>query len=345
MLVQSLTQEQIAFLKENIHDISYRELATRFNAHFGLDENRVQDISNICHSLGLYNGKNPRNLNLTQEHLDFLKENIHGVSYRELATRFNAHFGLDKKAQDINYICRSYGLRNGKIIHFLTKEQITFLKDNIRSVSYRELTTRFNARFGLDKKSHEIKYLCRYYKLYNKKNFCHGFQYTNEMITFLKQNVKNGTYEELSTNFNAHFGVSRTAKQIAHACCTRGIHIGLQRSRFGPPKQSGTERDNKDGYIVVKTESGWIPKQRYLYEQHYGSISKNDVIMFADSDKRNFSLDNLVKVSKGEIGLLNKYKLITKNTELTKCGINLVKLQRKIYKLKDKAKLRPEEQN
>lgn len=85
------------------------------------------------------------------------------------------------------------------------------------------------------------------------------------------------------------------------------------------------ERITKDGYIEIKIQDGklnknWILKHRYIYEQHYGKIPDGYNVMFADKNKQNFDVDNLILVSKSEDLIMNSRKLFFEDKELTKIG-------------------------
>jgi hypothetical protein len=56
----------------------------------------------------------------------------------------------------------------------------------------------------------------------------------------------------------------------------------------------GTERVRQNGYIEVKTEDGWVQKQRMLAEEMLGRPLKDERVTFKDGDKTNFDFDNLV---------------------------------------------------
>ena len=69
-----------------------------------------------------------------------------------------------------------------------------------------------------------------------------------------------------------------------------------------------TERVTKDGYIEVKIASPnvWKLKQRLVYEKHYKTqLQKGEVVIFIDKNTRNFSPNNLKKISKAENMLRN----------------------------------------
>lgn len=98
-------------------------------------------------------------------------------------------------------------------------------------------------------------------------------------------------------------------------------------------KPIGSERISVDGYIEVKvSEKGrWALKHRIVYEQAHGKIPKGYVVVFADGNKLNLELDNLILVSRNELCRMNQNKLFTNDKELTKSGLVLVKLMNKMY--------------
>ena len=103
-------------------------------------------------------------------------------------------------------------------------------------------------------------------------------------------------------------------------------------------KEVEAERVDRDGYILIKVEepNKWKFKHRVIWEQVNGPIPKGYSLIFADKDKTNLSIDNLVLVSRKELLMLNKEKLIKDNAELTKTGVNLSKL---LIKIRDMDKI------
>lgn len=106
------------------------------------------------------------------------------------------------------------------------------------------------------------------------------------------------------------------------------FHPGERHPHYRP---IGSERIDRDDYIFVKvSDKKWIPKHRYLWEQENGPVPKNHVVIFANGNKRDFNPDNLVLVSRAQLAVMNKNKLIFENTELTKTGVIISDLIMKI---------------
>jgi hypothetical protein len=105
------------------------------------------------------------------------------------------------------------------------------------------------------------------------------------------------------------------------------------------PKQHravGSERINAAGYIEVKVAEPrtWRKKHRIIYEEAYGKVLKGKRIIFADGNKLNLELDNLLLVTDNELLRMNNNNLIKENGDLTKSGLALTKLMNKMYEKK-----------
>lgn len=126
----------------------------------------------------------------------------------------------------------------------------------------------------------------------------------------------------------------------------KGIKTGLKPTKgfkkgFTPwhTKELYSERLDKDGYIVIKIANHkWKRKHRWIYEQEYGEIPKDSVIIFADGDKYNLKLDNLICVTRNELKILNQCRLISSIPELTKTGLSIAKIKAKLYELRKESK-------
>lgn len=106
-------------------------------------------------------------------------------------------------------------------------------------------------------------------------------------------------------------------------------------------KPVGSTRIDRDGYKLIKIAepNKWIVYSRYVYEKAHGEkLKKNEAIIFADGNKLNFDIDNLVKVSRANLLYLNNKKLIFDDPELTKTGVNVSKVAEKIIKLERRTK-------
>ena len=102
-------------------------------------------------------------------------------------------------------------------------------------------------------------------------------------------------------------------------------------------REVGSERINIYGYweIKVAEPNKWKLKHRAIYEQKYGEIPKGAKIIFADGNKNNLDINNLVMVSDAEELHLNKDGLRFNDSELTKTALNITKIKLKIGGVKN----------
>ncbi|WP_264647951.1 HNH endonuclease signature motif containing protein [Bacillus thuringiensis] len=184
--------------------------------------------------------------------------------------------------------------------------------------------------------------------------------YTAEQKFFLAENIKGRTRKELCEMFNAYFGLNLGLNQITAYIKNNGLRSGLD-ARFAEGskpwnkgkkgictggsqtqfkkgqrphnyKPVGSERLNSDGYVDVKVAepNKWRAKHQLLWEKENGPIPKGYVIIFGDGDRRNFQQDNLILVSKKQLAILNKNRLIQNDADLTRIGIAIANIYKKI---------------
>lgn len=100
-------------------------------------------------------------------------------------------------------------------------------------------------------------------------------------------------------------------------------------------KEVGYRRFDKDGYIEIKTESGFVFEHRLIWEHNYGKIPEGHVIIFKDTDKTNLELGNLECISLEENGIRNHFAP-NYPREIQRLEYTRVKLERKIKQINGK---------
>ena len=97
-------------------------------------------------------------------------------------------------------------------------------------------------------------------------------------------------------------------------------------------KPVGSERVDVDGYTLVKVAepNKWKLKHRVLWEKENGKIPKGYTLIFADRDKSNIKIDNLILISRHKLLIMNNNNLIKNDKELTKTGLIIADLYKKI---------------
>jgi hypothetical protein len=114
--------------------------------------------------------------------------------------------------------------------------------------------------------------------------------------------------------FNRTFGLEGekkvTPKNLKRLAGRYKIRNGMRGPDEGLSHPVGTERENR-GYRLVKTASGkWASKQSLIWEAANGPIPKGSRVIFADGNKSNLSLDNLMMVTQAELGYMNHAGII-----------------------------------
>jgi hypothetical protein len=189
-----------------------------------------------------------------------------------------------------------------------------------------------------------------------KRKYTPPHSYTAAEIRFLERKVYGRSYAELTELFNRRFGLSFTMGRI-HSTLKRqglsngrntrfqpgqvpankgkkGIHFSRE-TEFKPGNRPhnwhpvGTEIMDKDGYVKVKTRNPktWKYKHRLIWEKANGKIPRGGVIIFADGNKLNIRLNNLLLVSRSELSVMNHLGLISDNKKLTEIGKSIADIK------------------
>ena len=188
-----------------------------------------------------------------------------------------------------------------------TAEHLEFFRENTPGRTFKELTELFNKRFKTE------------------------YPVSTVMSASFRYGFKNGRDTKLTTGYvptqfkKGHFPFNKGKKKW---------WVGGEETQFSKGhlpwnyKPVGTERINADGYVDVKiADPGkWKAKHVLIWEEANGAIPKGSVLLFADRNKLNVSLDNLILVTRGELARMNQKGYIFTNAELTKSGHIMAKL-------------------
>ena len=116
----------------------------------------------------------------------------------------------------------------------------------------------------------------------------------------------------------------------------KGVAIG--NTHIHNLKNVGDEYISSNGFTMMKLDNParWVQKHRYLYEQTFGEIPKDKVLIFLDGNKQNLNLDNLKCITRKQLIKMNQNGLFYDNAELTNTGAELANLMLKINEVKKK---------
>lgn len=192
-----------------------------------------------------------------------------------------------------------------KKFHTYTDEQIDYIKSIAPVNRLDNIVSKFNKKFNLKLSKRAIQ----------------GLMYRQRIPTGVKTN--SGQFKK------GHIPWSKGKK---------GLNFGGKETQFGKGKNHnkylpiGTEIIDSQGYTLVKVEDPDIWKRKHYleYEKYYGEVPDNHLVIFADNDKSNFIQDNLILITRGQLRRLSHESLRFNNAELTKVGLNIVKVSEAI---------------
>ena len=160
-----------------------------------------------------------------------------------------------------------------------TDEQVMFLQDNC-ALPRQELANRFNKRFGTNKSVGTLKSVCNNHGLYTGRDG----RFTSETSVRWQRGLD-------KVSFKSHYtdeSFARMTKKMLQMGQDNRAHVGDTIIRRGIP------------YIVVSEEPNELwdnrikNKARYVYEQYYGKIQNDDMVLHIDGDKMNCNIENLI---------------------------------------------------
>jgi hypothetical protein len=176
--------------------------------------------------------------------------------------------------------------------HRFTPKQIEFIKVNVFGKSYAEIITLVNSQFGIQLNKNQVKSFMGNHKL----NSGRTGRFESGHAPFNKGKTGIGGWEPT---------------QFKKGCKSWNY------------KPVGSERINSDGYVDIKIAdpNKWRPKHLLIWEAENAPVPKGHVVIFGDGNRLNLELDNLILVSRKELAILNKNRLIHCSAELTRSGI------------------------
>lgn len=193
-------------------------------------------------------------------------------------------------------------------------------------------------------------------------------KYTNEQKQFIYDHVKGITSIELTKLFNARFELDITPKKMkafmGNHNLTNGVdasfkkgcepinkgtkgmfNVGGNKTSFKKGQQSvntaplGSEAVKSDGYVYIKTNmlgrdhrEMWTRRSKVVWESVNGILPAGCYLLHLDGNRTNDKINNLKAVSKAEMLIINKQKLIYDDPKLTASGVMIAQVLDKTYK-------------
>ena len=223
-----------------------------------------------------------------EEIKEFIRDNVKGLTTKELTDLVNHRFGADYTDSQIRSYKSNHNLKSGTpkgwpkgtLTRVYPKEVSKFILDNYLGISHKEMAETLNKKFGTKYTQRQIK----------------GYYGNNNLNSGLTGYFPKG-----------HVPYNKGKKGIRMSEATE-FKKGHTPSNYKPV---GTERVNAMGYmdIKIKDPSTWKAKHVIAWEEANGLIPKGHVLLFADRNKMNIALDNLVLVSRRQLALINKKRI------------------------------------
>lgn len=180
--------------------------------------------------------------------------------------------------------------------------------------------------------------------------------FTPEHYQFIKDNIKGNSYKDVADMFQKEFGIALSKQQMIGLVRRCGVHNGIKgnknchlngiktRIKKGDKpwndKPIGSEKITF-GIVRIKIAEPSVYKAKHvlIWESLNGEVPKNHVVIFADGNKRNYDIENLLLVKRSELLVMNNRKLITADAELTRLGKQMAGLRIAISRKTSRKKL------
>ena len=191
-------------------------------------------------------------------------------------------------------------------MHKFSDEQIEFIREIAPGRYAAEITEMVNKRFNLDLKVSQIE-SC-------KKN--------HNIMSGIDSRFKKGMIP-----YNKGKKGSMSPEQYEKCKATMFKKGNIPQNH----RPIGSERIDRDGYTYIKVAepNKWKLKHRLLWEEHNGPIPHKHRLIFADGNRQNICLENLILVSYAESLIMSQRELFSENADFTKTGVNIAKVLNK----------------
>ena len=233
----------------------------------------------------------------------FIAENVKGMTAKGLAELVNVEFGTDfteskMRAYKSNHKLKSgigQGIPAGIPTKLYPEKVRKFILERYTGVGHQAMADLLNQTFGTGYTKEQMK---AYYARFKLDSGLRGY------------------FKKGHTPFNKGMkGLSQGGEQTQ-------FKKGNKPANWMPV---GSERVNADGYVDIKIQDGklqknWKAKHIIIWEETYGPVPEGHVVIFADGNKLNVALENLLLISRRELAVMNKRGLIVGDPDLTRMG-------------------------
>lgn len=191
-----------------------------------------------------------------------------------------------------------------------TEAEKQFVFDNYKKWTKPELCRRMQAELGSDKTPVQLK------PFYKKHKLCNGFN-----CKFEKGHVPENKGVPMS---------EETKDKIRHTWYSPG-HRPYNAHDVGDEVLHKYKSGKAYWYVKVAEPKTWKPKHHLLWEQHYGPIKKDYIVIFLDGDTNNVTIENLRMISKQDNVRINQlYSSPDLSPEERTVYVDIVQIRNKV---------------
>lgn len=252
----------------------------------------------------------------TPEEAAWLAERYPATPNPALADAFEREFGWRISPENIACWASERGLRKAGWIDWRGHpEYVEFMRSFIPGHSEREIAGEFEHEFGVRLSEAQIG---NFKRRFGVRSGTHGGR-------FERGNVpanKGKTWDEMGISEESRDRMRRTQFKPGHLPWTT--------------REVGEERVSKDGYIEVhvaqlrreRANDQWVMKHRIVWEEANGrELGPDEVVVFADGDRRNFDPENLVAMTMAERGVINRAGIAYADRETCETAIRIARVK------------------
>ncbi len=276
----------------------------------------------------------PRPNPYTEEMDNFIRDNILDKGTDYVLNGLKEKFGFETKYHSLLSHCQRKGIKASyrKSITDETVKRMKELQDECSSLY--ELYQKLDIKLSYNS-------FMRYINTNHIELTCGKYlDWKDEWIKWLKNNHDDYySYHMIATVMNEKFGDYFTTDIVKRM----GQKLGLKRVNHGGYAIKGVhkvplgqERNSvEDDMERVRIKIGinkWQSKQTYIWNKTYpnDTVQEDELVIFLDGDRTNFSLDNLYKVKRNVALNLGKSHMRSDDAEVTKTAVMMWELHDKI---------------
>ena len=160
-------------------------------------------------------------------------------------------------------------------------------------------------------------------------------KYTREFENFVRKNVSKYTREDFRLLLQDRYNINLSKdalRRYLNSHCKDVKYLDYDKSKVRKNVsryEVGTERNRSNGTVIkVAAPDKWRLKHRVMYEKYHGcKLKDNECVIFLNQDRKDFSKENLIKISFNQFMWMHNNNIFSNDPELTTLGIKIVNLK------------------